>query len=62
MVKQGLFVALLAAVAVLASAQETQPPLPVEPTGIIETLPARYPADWFFVHDAAFFHMSDGKV
>ena len=38
------------------------PPLPIEPTGIIETLPKDYPASWFLVHDAAFFQMSDGKV
>ena len=43
-------------------AQDRPPPLPVEPTGVIETLPERYPADWFLVHDAAFFHMSDGKI
>ncbi len=45
-----------------ALAEQQPPPLPVEPTGVVETLPARYPADWFLVHDAAFFHMSDGKV
>ena len=45
-----------------AFAQDRPPPLPVEPTGIIETLPERYPPDWFLVHDAAFFHMSDGKI
>ncbi len=38
------------------------PPLPVETTGTVRTLPARYPDHWFLVHDAAFFHMSDGKV
>ncbi len=62
MMKKGLFVALLTALSVLVSAEEVRPPLAVEPTGIIETLPERYPADWFLVHDAAFFHMSDGKV
>jgi methylamine dehydrogenase heavy chain len=46
-----------------AAAQDpTLPPLPIEPTGVIETLPDRYPASWFLVHDATFFHMSDGKV
>jgi methylamine dehydrogenase heavy chain len=45
----------------LAQAAEP-PPLPIEPTGIIETLPAVYPPSWFLVHDIAFFHMSDGKV
>jgi methylamine dehydrogenase heavy chain len=32
-----------------------------EPTGIIETLPETWPAHWIIAHDAAFFHMSDGK-
>ena len=45
-----------------AFSQGRPPPLPVEPTGVIETLPERYPPEWFLVHDAAFFHMSDGKV
>ncbi len=38
------------------------PPLPIEPLGVIESLPAAYPERWFLVHDASFFHMSDGKV
>jgi len=38
------------------------PPLPIEPTGIVETLPKDYPEHWFLVHDASFFHMSDGKL
>jgi len=38
------------------------PPLPIEKTGIIETLPRQYPESWFLVHDASFFHMSDGKL
>jgi methylamine dehydrogenase heavy chain len=38
------------------------PPLPIEQTGKIETLPKNYPEDWFLVHDLSFFHMSDGKV
>lgn len=47
----------------MADADEADPaPLPVEPIGVIESLPASYPESWFFVHDAAFFHMSDGKV
>jgi len=45
----------------LAQAAEP-PPLAIEPTGIVETLPANYPASWFLVHDIGFFHMSDGKV
>lgn len=47
---------------VAISADGQPPPLPIEPTGIIETLPKDYPASWFLVHDAAFFQMSDGKV
>lgn len=44
-------------------AQQGQPPpLPIESTGVIQTLPARYAPSWFLVHDASFFHMSDGKV
>ena len=38
------------------------PPLPIEPLGVVKTLPAHYPNDWFLVHDASFYHMSDGKV
>jgi methylamine dehydrogenase heavy chain len=40
----------------------TPPPLPIEPTGVIESLPATYPPSWFLAQDAAFFHMGDGKV
>ena len=43
-------------------ADAVPPPLPIEPTGVIQTLPATYPPSWFLVHDAAFFHMGDGKV
>ncbi|MEM9531617.1 MAG: amine dehydrogenase large subunit [Pseudomonadota bacterium] len=43
-------------------AQDAPPALAPEPLGIIETLPAQYPENWFIVHDASFFHMSDGKV
>jgi methylamine dehydrogenase heavy chain len=45
-----------------ATSADRPPPLPIEPIGIIETLPKVYPEHWFLVHDAAFFHMSDGKV
>lgn len=46
-----------------ASAQVSElPPLPIEKTGKVETLPKQYPPDWFLVHDVAFFHMSDGKL
>ncbi len=49
-------------VALPSIASDQPPPLPVEPIGIVETLPREYPESWFFVHDAAFYHMSDGKV
>lgn len=45
-----------------ALATERPPPLPIEPTGIVETLPRHYPEHWFLVHDFSFFHMSDGKL
>ena len=46
-----------------ANAQQGQPPpLAIEQIGVIESLPKIYPEHWFLVHDAAFFHMSDGKV
>ena len=40
----------------------TPPPLPNEPIGVIESLPATYPPSWFLVHDASFFHMGAGKL
>jgi len=46
----------------VALGDQQPPPLPVEPTGVVETLPSQYPSDWFLVQDSAFFHMSDGKV
>ncbi len=51
-----------AAAGAVAQAEPVAPPLPIEPTGVIETLPRSYPPSWFLVHDAAFFHMGDGKV
>jgi len=59
MLKKLLVSMVVAAAALSGFAEDRPPPLPVEPTGIIETLPERYPPDWFLVHDAAFFHMSD---
>ena len=53
--KKLIFVVSLCASAALA---ELQP----EPTGTIETLPETWPAHWIIAHDAAFFHMSDGKL
>ena len=51
---------LIVVVSLCASAAfaELQP----EPTGVIETLPETWPAHWIIAHDAAFFHMSDGKL
>ena len=33
-----------------------------EPIGKVNTLPVPYPAEWVIAHDAAFFHMSEGKM
>jgi len=61
-----MFKQVLAAAATLGfvgtSGAEVPAPLPVEPTGVIEQLPERYPDSWFLVQDASFFHMSDGKT
>ena len=43
--------------------QETAPPpLQPETLGTVQTLPARYPSTWILAHDAAFFHMLEGRV
>lgn len=52
----------LALVPGVTAEESVPPPLPVEPIGVVESLPGEYPASWFLVHDVAFFHMSDGKV
>lgn len=57
-----VLVGLLGATQALAGDKPVPPPLPVEPIGIVETLPREYPESWFLVHDAAFYHMSEGKV
>jgi len=62
MLRQLTGAALLLAGAGWVAADTQPPPLPIEPTGIVERLPERYPEDWFLVQDSAFFHMSDGKV
>jgi methylamine dehydrogenase heavy chain len=51
---------LILAVCLIGSATlaEIQPERP----GIIQTLPETWPAHWIIAHDAAFFHMSDGKL
>ena len=38
------------------------PPLEIEKTGDVNSLPAVWPRSWFLVHDMAFHHMLDGKV
>ncbi|MGH8516604.1 MAG: amine dehydrogenase large subunit, partial [Panacagrimonas sp.] len=43
-------------------AAEFSKPLPVESTGKVETLPAVYPKEWVFLHDANFFSIIDGKM
>ncbi len=59
----GALVVLLATGQVAFAAQDSRPPpLPIEPTDAVETLPRDYPPNWFLVHDVGFFHMSDGKV
>ncbi|WP_342805103.1 amine dehydrogenase large subunit [Alteromonas sp. M12] len=38
------------------------PPLPIEKTGKIEVLPAKYPESWMFVDESSFTSMFGGKV
>lgn len=38
------------------------PPLPIEETGRVETLPRSYPESWMMVDEASFFSMFGGKV
>lgn len=56
--KNKILGATLAAMLASTATAEIKP----EPIGVIEKLPAQYPAHWLMVHDAAFFHMSDGKM
>lgn len=37
-------------------------PLEPETHGIVNSLPAKYPPHWILVHDAAFFHMLEGRL
>ena len=41
---------------------KTLPPLPIEETGIIETLPAQYPESWMFVDESSFPSQFGGKM
>ena len=47
---------------VVAATNPDLPPLPIEPTGIVETLPKHYPESWVYVDEAAFFNMFSGKI
>lgn len=38
------------------------PPLPIEKTGKLESLPSKYPESWIMVDEASFFSMYGGKV
>lgn len=38
------------------------PPLPIEETGAIRTLPDKFPESWMYVDEAAFFSMFGGKI
>ena len=38
------------------------PPLAIEKTGMVESLPASYPESWVMVNEASFFSMYGGKV
>lgn len=46
----------------LSQAAEYPQPLPVEPIPAVETLPAKYPASWIFVHDLHFKSILDGRA
>lgn len=37
-------------------------PLEPETHGVVNSLPAKYPSHWILVHDAAFFHMLEGRM
>lgn len=41
---------------------KTLPPLPIEETGIIETLPGQYPESWMFVDESSFSSHFGGKM
>lgn len=53
----GFWCVLMLAAAVPAAAE-----LPVEPVGVVEKLPAQWPATWVQAHDTNFYALSDGKV
>ncbi|MBI1731204.1 MAG: amine dehydrogenase [Gammaproteobacteria bacterium] len=51
-----------AALLLLAAAVPASADLPVEPIGVTEKLPARWPDTWIQAHDINFYALSDGKV
>lgn len=50
------------AISVGAISAELPPPLEIEQTGRVETLPASYPESWMMIDEASFFSMYGGKV
>jgi methylamine dehydrogenase heavy chain len=46
----------------LAAALPAAAQLPEEPIGVVERLPAQWPATWVQAHDTNFYALSDGKV
>lgn len=46
----------------LASISVVAEELPTEPIPSVTSLPAKYPANWLFVHDTNFYSLIDGKV
>ncbi|MFA3791881.1 amine dehydrogenase large subunit [Aliiglaciecola sp. SL4] len=48
--------------AVTTKVDPTLPPLPIEKTGNVDVLPAKYPESWIFVDESSFTSMFGGKV
>ncbi len=46
----------------IAATQPNLPPIPIEKTGRVMTLPAQFPESWMFVDDASFSSMFGGKM
>jgi len=60
--KSGIDIASNQAVVIVARPDPSLPPLPIEKTGRIETLPATYPESWMFVDESSFTSMFGGKM
>jgi methylamine dehydrogenase heavy chain len=60
--KRSLIFAQLLMCGLLISGAGVQAELSREPFGQVKTLPVPYPSHWVIAHDAAFFHMSAGKM